>query len=456
MNIQQLGKVYNGLLQIGIIVIMLGLLLSCVPGQTQDFGSLAPSPASNLVEREDALATPTALLPVTESTDISLFLTFTPSPTLGSDPLPPTPSATSTQISASIPISESIPFDFQGKIVFSVASGRDANESALWLLPPSETKPQLLHQEEGIGLAQPLISPTGRYLAYIRYAEDIASIWVMDMETKETSQWSGNFPIKYVDLQDHREAWNGIILQSWSPDEQALVFQAWERDVLLNEPIWSYVLSANGDTKQLGSRIYDISWSPINPNELVFISGLEGVYQSNVTETLSPTLILATPELYAGSLAWHPDGQHLAVAAGLTNETPLWVVDLDTIEVIKLAEGVPGSQLVRWSPDGTSLFWKLQDSNKLLQFQDDTFDLFTIQALPALNPYLNLTSEQIWMPDSIHLGLLQGSPTTSKEVNLCFYTISGEKIDCPASSGIILNQLGMDQSIAQVALTWIP
>ncbi len=245
-------------------------------------------------------------------------------------------------------------------------------------------------------------------------------------------------------------------MQAWSPDEQTLVFQTWERDVLLDEPIWSYVLYANGDSKQLGSRIHDISWSPTNPNELVFISGLEGVYQSNATGIMSPTLVMAAPELYAGSVSWHPDGKHLAIAAGLPNETPLLMLDLDSREVVKLAEGVPGSQLVRWSPNGNFLFWKLQDSSKLVQFSNDTFESFTAQIFPALNPYLDPTDEQIWLSDSNHLGFLQGPSVSPNEVNLCFYSTLGEKIDCPVRSEVIFNQLGLGESSARIVFSWVP
>lgn len=455
MNIRPYQNIcFKGLLQIGFIVTLFGVLLSCVPSETQDSGSLVSSrtPQPRVGGEIKVTTTPNTLVSTTQSIDANLLLTFTPIP----NPTTNVNITTATLSATSTPNDESISFDFSGKVVVSVAANKDTNESTLWLLSPPEFEPELLLQEKGIGLTQPLVSPTGRYMAYIRYEEDTASIWVMDMVTKETNQWSSNFSIKHVDRQGRREAWNGITLQSWSPNEQALIFQEWERDVLLDEPIWSYVLFANGDSKQLGSRIHDISWSPINPDELVFISGLEGVYQSNTTRIIRPSLVLTTPELYAGSISWHPDGKHLAVAAGLPNETPLWVIDLDTREVVKLAEGVPGSQLVRWSPNGDFLFWKLQDSSKLLQFSNDFFDLFTAQMFPALNPYSDPTNEKIWLPDSNHLGFLQGLFVSPNEVDLCFYSTSGEKMDCPASSEVIFNQLDLDESIARITFSWVP
>lgn len=440
------------LVQVGVVAIIFGILLSCVPKETQGTSSLVPNPTLQVNETITALTVSNTPLPATQTKETSLFLTFTPTPstTVNANILTATPLVSLT------PKNESMPFEFNGKVVFSLAPNKYTDESTIWLVASPESEPELLLQEKGVGFTQPLISPTGHYLAYVRYEEETANIWVMDIVTKENKQWGGSFSIKYIDRQGSREAWNGITLQAWSPDEQTLVFQTWERDVLLDEPIWSYVLYANGDSKQLGSRIHDIIWSPTNPNELVFISGLEGVYQSNATGILSPTLVLAAPELYAGSVSWHPDGKHLAIAAGLPNETPLLMLNLDSREVVKLAEGVPGSQLVRWSPNGNLLFWKLQDSSKLVQFSNDTFESFTAQIFPAMNSYLDPTGEQIWLSDSNHLGFLQGPSVSPNEVNLCFYSTSGEKIDCPVRSEVVFNQLGLGESSARIVFSWVP
>lgn len=215
-------------------------------------------------------ATAAAPVQVTRQTPTSTA----PSSTLTPIATRPLLMETSTLAAASIPTPTTaiLPFAFQGTIVLSIIPNREINESSLWLLDSPNTELQPLLSEDGVIFAQPLLSPTGRYLAYQRDVGDSTSIWVLDMTTGETKQWSENFEFIYMDLQGSPHLLNGIEIQSWTPDEKALVFQYWEEQVALDEPVWSYILFEDGRTQQLGSRILDVSWSANEPNNLVYLS----------------------------------------------------------------------------------------------------------------------------------------------------------------------------------------
>ena len=242
------------------------------------------------------------------------------------------------------------------------------------------------------------------------------------------------------------------MIQSWIPDETALVFQYWEEQVALDEPIWSYILFEDGRSTQLGSRIQDISWSIDEPNKLVYFSEFEGIYLVDINQIEMSNQLLQGIDATNGSLSWHPDGQYIAIAGNRRNNVPLWMLDLSTKQLTEMRSGEFGDQLVRWSPNGKSLLWVTNNQVKILGFRENNFtELESFQ----FSTYLIKSPEYPWLSDSNYFGLIFTS-ASSPDRDLCFYSIFGEKVGCPFQTNDIRNQADLDETNLELAITWSP
>jgi WD40 repeat protein len=409
--------------------------------------------------------TPNNVLVQTRTTNATLgspaLATSTPTESVTVMPLP-TISNTSTPVSMLVPTEAVIstpspaviysPLTYQGTILLSIAPNIEINESTLWFLSPPYVEAQQLLAEEGVLFSEPLLSPTGRYVAYQRYVSDSTSIWILDMTTGETRQWSEEFRIVSMELQGYPHFLNGIVIQSWSPDETALVYQYWEEQVALDEPIWSYILFEDGHSEQLGSRVQDVSWSASEPNKLVYLSEFEGIYLVDINRIETSTQLLQEVDVANGSLSWHPDGQLIALAGNQRNNVPLWMLDLSTKRLTIIKGGEFGDQLVRWSPDGKFLFWLSNVLSEILSFQGNIFTQpVSVQPLPSSVK----SRENPWLQDSNYLGLLLTTPNNSG-IDLCFYSILGKRVSCPLETHEIVSQLSLDETSLVLSITWAP
>ncbi|MCB9422635.1 MAG: PD40 domain-containing protein, partial [Ardenticatenaceae bacterium] len=363
-SVNRFRTVSKGLL----IIVATSILTACASQQLSESDLTRISPSV-----QDDLAKATETLNPTESeiyaaTAIPLF-----SPTLA--PINVTtisPTATETQPTP-IPVATLMPFTFQGTVVLSIAPDIEVQESALWQWSTERQELQPLLEKEGVLFGQPLLSSTGHYLAYTQLIGNLASIWVMDMATAETKKWSEDFQINSMELQDYPHYLNWIVIQSWTPDETALIFQYWEEQVASDEPIWSYLLFEDGRSEQLDSRIVDVSWSVKEPNRLVYLSQYQGVYLVDINQIDSSTQLIADINVSHGSLAWHPDSQHIAIVGNLRDKSLLWNLDLNTSQLTEIENGEPADHFIRWSPDGQSLLWVANDKVMTLGFKDNSF-----------------------------------------------------------------------------------
>jgi hypothetical protein len=363
------------------------------------------------------------------------------------------PIATETQ-STLIPVATLMPFNFQGTVVLSLAPDIEVQESALWQWSTERQELQPLLEKEGVFFGQPLLSPTGHYLAYSQLIGNLASIWVMDMATAETKKWSGDFQINFMEVQGYPHYLNWIMIQSWTPDETALIFQYWEEQVASDEPIWSYLLFEDGRSKQLGSRIVDVSWSVKEPNQLVYLSQYQGVYLVDTNQINSSTQLIAEIDIPHGSLAWHPDGQHIAIVGNLRDKSLLWNLNLNTSQLTEIENGEPADHFIRWSPDGQSLLWLANDKVMILGFKDNSFtESMSFQLSPFV--YAIKSPEYPWLPDSNYFGLLLPSLDGSVK-DWCFYSILGEQVGCLIQSNVISAQAGLGRSTLELDITWSP
>lgn len=155
---------------------------------------------------------------------------------------------------------------------------------------------------------------------------------------------------------------------------------------------------------------------------------------------------------FVGTLSWHPGGQYIAIASNRGNDAPLWMLDLQTMQLKEIWYGEAGFQQVRWSPDGKWLFWQSGDLTSLLSFSEENFTQpAIIQRLPS-----SLRSRaNPWLPGSNFVGLLSDSLDFSP-AEFCLYSILGEQVGCPFKIDGVVNELGIDESPLSIAITWTP
>lgn len=410
-------------------MVLAKLLVSCTPMQSELVATLAYTP------KPTAILISTVILETSPTINSSLSSTATPTPT-------PSPTNEIEELSK-----------FNGLVAIQV-SDRNSTDSQIVLLAHPFNSPEILLSEKGISFTQPLFSPNGRYLAYLRHEANNISVWVMEIKTRQTKQWSKNFLVTQSNLQGFLVDQNGLTLQSWAPDETALIFQAWEKHTSSEEPFWSYLLFSNGDMSPIGSQVLDISWhSNEVTQELIFLSQFNGIYRLNITNPSTPTLLLEIPDLYGGSVAWHQNGQDIAISADLETSTSLWLFKINTGEKNELASGEHGFQLIMWSESNNLLYWRSGEKNKILQFDRDDLVSHTVIPFNNKDSMILRRPSNLWLNNNT-IGLIQMSPTRFTDINLCFYSIYDKTTDCPINFTHILQKLSLNENDARIAITW--
>lgn len=417
-----------------LVIIAGALLLACTPNAP----SADDSPVSQSVESE-------AITPIDPGIN-KVFAT--------PDQVKTTNQVVDESVTELEPTSKPFQFTFDGSIVLNIFTDFDASESGLYMVSNPFEDIELLLAEEEVSYGQVLLSPSGRSLAYTRQKDDSVGVWVLDLTTNERLQWGESVPLSFIDRNGYLEPRNGIIIQEWSPDEQTLIIQDWKRETPRDEPVWSYLLSLN-EKVRLGSRILDLSWSPIDPASFFYISEDGEIYYGNGSEEDSFASFSENISLASGSIAWHPNGRDLAVVTSRLDESTssLWIVDKLSGDRTFVETGAPGPQLIRWAPDGKHLFWFTGNSSSVLGFNEDNLDTdISKQTIPTpLDP-----GRQVWLPDSSFFGLFLPSPTINGGVDLCFYSIQGERVKCPLKSETVINQLQLGEGHPYINATWVP
>lgn len=382
---------------------------------------------------------------MTQPTASPVFIPTTlPTPTGGpSSTLPPVMKPTGTIT----------PFDFDGPIVVTLLLGEDMEQSSVWLLTDPYAQATPLMEFGGASLGETLLSPAGQSLAYSLYQEDAVAIWVLDLVSRESVQWSGSVPAIFRVRQGVREFRTGLKPQSWSRDGQVLVYQAWDKEAPLDQPVWSYSLEANGEPRELGSRIVDLSWSPINPSKVAYLAERKGILMSDISAPGPPVLMRDIPDLSRGSIAWNPDGRHVAAVVGGLEKVSLWLGDLETGEWLKV-EDRSSCDEIDWSPNGELLLCLSNEATTVLTVEGEALsDYTTLSRLPDAEAN---NEKQYWLADSNYIGLIVRSNAVSGGLNLCFYTSQGEYIACPLQAYGIAQQLGLSDALLRMTVSWAP
>jgi Tol biopolymer transport system component len=138
---------------------------------------------------------------------------------------------------------------------------------------------------------------------------------------------------------------------TWSPDESRVLFSFGE-----GFPISLYVVSADGSespTKLADGSTFAADWSP-DSQRIVYSCG---DYICTVAADGSEPPRRLVP---AREPDWSPDGSGIAVEAGVFPNFEVWLIDPETGQGIKLADGALPDRFREsvWSPDGSMILYQ--------------------------------------------------------------------------------------------------
>jgi Tol biopolymer transport system component len=272
-----------------------------------------------------------------------------------------------------------------GRIAF-VSSEGNAQSDIYTMNPDGSDRKQLTFSQESEG--QPVWSPDGTKIAFVRYNSNFGEIFVMNADG--TNQMRTSNPI----FQDF----------DWSPDSTRIVFESiHDRSVSISvmnadgsnvqrltpgvdfSPKWSpdgtkiafvrtedywdgayniSVINADGTNQtQLSNRQgYDPRWSP-DGTKIVFVGMFESSHEICVMKTDGSNLQRLTnnPE-YDSWPKWSPDGSKITFTNcggsngfGCSGTPHIWVVNADGSNPTQLADILAYGSA--WSPDGTKIIF---------------------------------------------------------------------------------------------------
>lgn len=408
--------------------------------------------------------------PTTPMTPINIPITLSPtpvSPTERPSPTLSTPTLPLTQTPIlPTPTNTPPPFEFQGSVVFDIFDiSTSSQHESIWVIAsPTDTPKQLLTLPEGSILNDVLLSPTATHLAYVQTKDGLTSVWLMDLLTGETKQWSQSFVVTYRRIQDMDETTFGLLLHSWSPDGQHLLFREWKLQWIGEIEYFSYVLTIEKEALVLGKQILDASWSMTHKSQLVYSTKTGGIFFLDVTQPQNATYLSLSKEapLLVGSLAWHPNQKELFFFNQeddyRSSRHGVWHISFLTNQWQKVADYIPGGGYLRLSPNGRFLLWSTGYQVTVFDLEDN-FKEHPIDIDPLRVSYgTESVVQSPWLTDSSYIGVLIATreSTGYTVYDLCFYSVwSGKRVGCPFLGDSIVKQLNLPSRLI-MTVTWSP
>ena len=193
------------------------------------------------------------------------------------------------------------------------------------------------------------LDPTGQHLVY-QSAQGIGVMYTANIQNPDATN--------VLAMRDALDA-------SWSPDGSSLV--ATIEPGGASQPFLALIRTGTYMTP-LGHNALAASWSPINPDQIVYITQAKGITQVFATtpQKNSPAHLLATLPVATTiqHLVWSPDGQTLALVttANSTASRALYLLNMHTYSVKELlAPGDFTIGTVAWSPSSHYLSYTRTD-----------------------------------------------------------------------------------------------
>jgi Tol biopolymer transport system component len=191
----------------------------------------------------------------------------------------------------------------------------------------------------------PAVSPDGNFIAYVRgepWEETNALLRPLVRQKVVIQDLAGGG--RPVELVECAARCGGLV---WSPDSASL---------LVADAGLKVIPRFGGDPRSIiGGGVSSFAWSP---------SGSEIAYARTAPEirfiSLATNQSRTVPVRWSGmahALDWSPSGQRLAaVVAGKGDDTALWLVSPDGSQQEQIVDETSTMSVVRWAPDGTSLY----------------------------------------------------------------------------------------------------
>jgi len=221
----------------------------------------------------------------------------------------------------------------------------------------------------------PEISPDGQYVAYLLLNGEDARVLVKDL--------SGGDPLEVFRMRAIRRF-------RWSPDGTTLAVLA--REDTNSEGLF-LVPRLGGTPRKIRENAAFFAWSPDGSRIATGHTASRAVEITDVRTGAVTSVALddAIPGVFG--LDWSPGEEFLAVrSANEGGEVAIWAVSLDGGRQVKLLEPDPPAISMRWSPDGSALYYLATDL-RTSELRRIGFDPDRIEAGPEEQPVLTgLTS----------------------------------------------------------------
>ena len=269
----------------------------------------------------------------------------------------------------------------------------------------------------------PAWSADGKRIAFVRRDESFSDLYVLNMETGETSQVTSNDSQIQKRTQQYVHDVTWAAKPAWSPDGQTIVFLGqkkpgtWEgqQPSLYEFPLTLYQYKTN----LIGTR------RPTNDDIL-------GVDQQN-SDVLSP--------------AWSPDGRYLAYVQAPRDENPrrIMLYDFQSAQA-KPYPGIPdGAYDPAWSPDGHRLAFAVN--------QDSATDIWAVEGTDGGTPQrltkLGRARSPAWSPDGSMIAFVNVADDGTN-----VFTLSLKQQNGRLEGGDVVQVTGDGDIDATAGLSW--